>query len=420
MQIQIEKTLDVEVVERQLAELWKQTSGGREMDDEAAVLRTRVANLLVFVSTNELLDEVHQMLRELTGIHPSRVLMMVGARAEPDRDIEMSLASIFQTDKRNGRERLCCESVTLRAQGNFAAELPSVALPLLIPDLTTFLWWRDVVQVSDKIFDTLLRATDRLVIDSAEFEDPENDLVETDKLFVHYSCENVGISDLNWARLTFWRELLADFYDVPTYQPWLDKLDHVRIDYVGPEHQPTTVAPQALLIAGWLASRLGWNLRSDQTPPENDETLSFKFASNGRGSSPTADRGSSPTPGRPAVRLGTVTEGARDREIKLELNRVERGERKPGRLVRVELRTNADEPASFTVTRSADNLHLSTEAKLGLEVHRGRVLPVRNRSAAQLLSREMEILCNDKIYQEALALATTLIDLSSSAHLGTE
>ena len=389
--IQIEKTLDVEVVERQLAELWKQTSGERDVDDEAAVLRARVANLLVFVSTSELLDEVHQMLRELTGIHPSRVLMMVGARSEPDRDIEMSLGSIFQTDQRTGRERLCCEGVTLKAQGNFAAELPSVALPLLIPDLTTFLWWRDVVQVSDKVFDTLLRATDRLVIDSAEFEDPENDLVETDKLFVHDSCENVGVSDLNWARLTFWRELLADFYDVPAYQPLLDNVDHVRIDYVGPEHQPTTVAPQALLIAGWLASRLGWKLAGEQSLQAKDETTAFKFSRGERGSSPT------------------VREGAADREIKLELNRVERGERKPGRLVRVELRTNADEPASFTVTRSADNLHLSTEAKLGLQVHSGRVLPVRNRSAAQLLSREMEILCNDKIYQEALALATTLI-----------
>src|SRR6266550_4003650 len=364
--IQIEKTLDVEVVERQLAELWKQTSGERDTDNEAAVLRARVANLLVFVSTSELLDEVHQMLRELTGIHPSRVLMMVGARAEPDRDIEMSLASIFQTDQRTGRERLCCESVTLKAQGNFVAELPSVALPLLIPDLTTFLWWRDAVQVSDKIFDTLLRATDRLVIDSAEFEDPGNDLVETDKLFVHDSCEDVGVSDLNWARLTFWRELLADFYDVPAYQPLLDNLDHVRIDYVGPEHKPTTVAPQALLIAGWLASRLGWNLRSEQTPQENDETLSFKFSSNGQDGSSAQDRGSSPT-----VREGAGNRES-DREIKLEFNRVERGERKPGRLVRVELRANADESASFTVTRSANNLHLSTEAKLGLQVHSGR------------------------------------------------
>jgi hypothetical protein len=40
-------------------------------------------------------------------------------------------------------------------------------------------------------------------------------------------------------------------------------------------------------------------------------------------------------------------------------------------------------------------------------------LPVRNRSAAQLLSREMEILCNDQIYQEAIAVAATMIDRSA-------
>src|SRR5688572_29123766 len=107
--IQIEKTLDVEVVERQLAELWKQTSDDRETDDEAAVLRARVANLLVFVATDELLDDVHELLQELTAIHPSRVLMMLGDRAAPDRDIEMAVASHLQTDKRAGRKRLCCE-----------------------------------------------------------------------------------------------------------------------------------------------------------------------------------------------------------------------------------------------------------------------------------------------------------------------
>jgi hypothetical protein len=54
-------------------------------------------------------------------------------------------------------------------------------------------------------------------------------------------------------------------------------------------------------------------------------------------------------------------------------------------------------------------LHLVADALLGEEIQRGRVLPVRNRSTAQLLSREMEILCNDKIYQESLAVAANLI-----------
>jgi glucose-6-phosphate dehydrogenase assembly protein OpcA len=181
---------------------------------------------------------------------------------------------------------------------------------------------------------------------------------------------------------------LADFYDVPTYQPWLDKIDNVGIDYVGPERESTTVAPQALLIAGWLASRLGWSPLTNERPPtKNDETLIFKFKS----------------------------QGVVEREITLEMNRVERGGGIQGKLVRVELRTNADKPGSFMVARSTDNLHLLAEAKLGQRVHRGRVLPVRNRSAAQLLSREMEILCNDNIYQQALAVATTLINLLRSS-----
>src|SRR5947207_1184463 len=379
MQIQLEKTLDVEVVEGQLAELWKQISGNRSSIEDAAVMRARVANLLVFMTEPRLFDDVRQMLVELTSIHPSRVLMMCGAREAPDRDIEMSVESYCQTDKRTGAKRLCCEDIALHAQGSFVVELPSAALPLVVSDLSTFLWWRDTVQTGDKVFLSLLQAADRLVIDSAEFEDPKRDLVEVDRVFAGEHSRRVGVSDLNWARLTFWRGLLADFYDVPAYRERLTSIDQVRIDYVGPERASEELAPQALLIAGWLASRLEWELPGGQLMQEDSQTVSLNYRSK------------------------------QNREIKLELNRVERGERKPGRLVQIELRSNAKTPASFTVARSADNLHLLTEAKLGSTIHRGRVLPVRNRSAAQLLSREMEILCNDQIYQEAVAMAARMI-----------
>ena len=77
--------------------------------------------------------------------------------------------------------------------------------------------------------------------------------------------------------------------------------------------------------------------------------------------------------------------------------------------MRVELNPSRHNAASFAVARSLDNLHLITEARVMKDVHRGRVMPVRNRSAAQLLGREMEILCNDQIYQEALAVAAGMI-----------
>ncbi len=391
MQIQLGKTLDVEVVERQLAELWQKSARHPDADGETAVLRARVANLLVFVSTDAALDDVQQLLSELTAVHPSRVLAMLGLREATDRDIDMWVESICQVDKRSGASRLSCEQITLKAQGKFVAELPSAALPLLAPDLSTFLWWRNAPHVSDRLLDKLLRASDRLIIDSAESADPLADLLETNNLFSAKEHRNVGISDLNWARLTFWRELLADFYDVASYRSLLDAVDSVRVDYVAPELAETSVAPQALFIAGWLASRLGWKLADEQPAQENKETTLFNFVGSERGSSPT------------------VREGSADRTIRLELNSVARGQHSPGKLVQVELRSRLAKAASFSVARSDDNLHLLAEARLGKDTHRGRLLPVRNRSTAQLLCREMEILCNDQMYQEAVAIAAQMI-----------
>ena len=379
MQIELGKTLDVELVERQLAQLWQQTTSKPD-DGDAAVLRARVANLLVFVASESELEEVRNMMTELTARHPSRVQIMLGELDREDTDIEMSVESYCQTDKRTGAKRLCCEEVVMKAQGKFVSELPSAALPLLVPDLSTFVWWRAEPQITNRVFRALLRASDRLVVDSADFAEPQRDLVEIDKIYNADEFNSVGISDINWARITVWRGLLADFYDVPAYQSSLNKVDEVRVDYVGPERASESFAPQALFISGWLASRLGWKL-SDEKPKQVGQTTSLSFTRND---------------GRP---------------ISLELNRVEPGERKPGRLVKVELRcdTRGNEPASFVVERSADNLHILSEARLGSDTHRGRVLPVRNRSTAQLLSREMEILCNDQIYQEAIAVAANIV-----------
>ena len=136
----------------------------------------------------------------------------------------------------------------------------------------------------------------------------------------------------------------------------------------------------ALFIAGWLASRLGWKLAHEQPTKQRDEQISFNFESQGSGD-----------------------------QISVELQRVARGERSPGKLVQVELRSRLAKAASFSVTRSDDHLNLLAEARLGKDTHRGRVLPVRNRSTAQLLCREMEILCNDQMYQEAIAVAARMI-----------
>jgi glucose-6-phosphate dehydrogenase assembly protein OpcA len=379
-QIPVPKTLDVEVVERHLADLWQETAG--EGEDDAAVLRARVANLMVFVTEPSFLEEVNSLMLEVTNIHPSRVLTMLAEPDAPDQDIEMLVNALCQTEKRGGAKRLCGEVVVLKAQGQFTVELPSAALPLLVSDLTTFLWWRKEFRLADKVFNTLVRGSDRLVIDSDEFAAPLKDLLETNSLYGQEVYRHVGVSDFNWARLTLWRGLLAEFYDVPAYLPLLEEVDRVQIDYVAPEVDATVIAPQALLLTGWLASCLGWKFTGSRSTTDADSS-SFKFSRR--------------------------VDDQNGNAITVEMKRVGRGERKAGRLVQVQLQTSKRETASFSVIRAENNLHILAEAKVGADIQRGRVLPVRNRSLAQLLSREMEILTNDNLYQRALKIAVELI-----------
>ncbi len=373
--IELEKTFDVAAVEKKLAELWAKNTGNLE-DDDAAVLRSRVANLLIFVSNASALQEAAESMQMLTAAHPGRVLLLLGDREAEDRDIEMSVMSLCQTDKRTGAKHLCGEEVILKAQGKFVVELPSAAIPLLVSDLSTFICWRDAIDAGDEVLKKLLPATDRFVIDSSKFEAPLLELIQTNELFNQQTLGEIGITDLNWERLTLWRALLADFYDVPAYQRPLERIDSVTIDFVAPESHEDAVAPQALLIVGWLASRLGWTINTEQAEHKFDV---FQFTS-------------------------------ANRNITVKLNRAHAGAGKPGRLVQVNLRTDDESPASFVVARSADNTHILAEARIGSDAKRGRLLPVRNRSSAQLLAREMEILSVDRVYRDAVAMMVRLIN----------
>jgi glucose-6-phosphate dehydrogenase assembly protein OpcA len=138
---------------------------------------------------------------------------------------------------------------------------------------------------------------------------------------------------------------------------------------VGTEPQNESVA-QALLIVAWLATRLDWTLGSKN----NDHSFTFSATD--------------------------------DRTISVELNLVTAGIRKPGRLAGLEIKAGE---ATFLVARSEDNTHILAEARVRSKVKRGRVLPVRNRSLAQLLAREMEILANDRVYQETIAMVAQMI-----------
>lgn len=379
-QIPVSATLDVQSVEQELNELWQQNTGATDVEEEGAVMRARVLNLLVYVPDEAALAEVNEFLNGITAAHPCRAIVMLGEAEALDQDIEMFMSAhcISQTD--GGGKNLCGEQLTLKARGRFAVELPSAAIPLLVPDLPVFLWWYDAPRLHDQIFAALARAVDRIVIDSADFRQPYDDVLELIALMASRRKEHAAISDLNWARLTSWRTLLASFYDVEEYRASLSVLNRVRIEYVPYAFAPEEVVPKALILAGWLASRLGWRVVPEKSLTKDES-------------------------GEHAVVL--EKEG---RQIALEFVGVARRAEMQGWIARIELSADSQQPATFVVLRTEDGRYLETDVGgESDETHSSRLLIGGDKTDGELLASELAIIGHDRIYEGALTVVASML-----------
>jgi len=364
--------VDVAAIERELTALWKSLGEGEE---HGGVIRSCVLNLLVYVPSSAASGEIDEILTEVTAAHPSRAILVTADRRAEQPSMGAWVTSRCTLPTATSKQ-VCCEQITVAASGDQVNELPSAVAPLLLSDLPVYLWWRAVPPLADKVFNRLADLSDRLIIDSAAFADPHGDLVSL-ALLLRDRSRGAAISDLNWARLTPWRALLAAFYDVADYRPFLDRLERVVIEYVPASDQAEAISPRALLLAGWLASRLKWQLQPAATE-RRDEAAVFKLDANGR-------------------------------EVAIECVSKRSPEVEPGHIAQATLTANAPAAASFNVKRSSSGRRLETEVLLGEERRLGRVLGYENLSESALLGRELEILGHDRVFEQAVLTAGEFI-----------
>jgi glucose-6-phosphate dehydrogenase assembly protein OpcA len=266
------------------------------------------------------------------------------------------------------------EQILARVRGDFDERVASVVIPLLVPDLPVFLWWTGTPPSAARHLDDLVRLADRLIVDSADFARPDRTLPEV----AHLARLRVGITDLNWARLTPWRELIAQFFDVPGWRPFLDGITGIRagfaVDMDGRDIHPS----QALLLLGWLASRLGWRPVEAFAPAEAGGLL-FRME--------RAD-------GAPImVRLRP---------------RFERGlDAGDVSGVRIQAAVGRD-AAEFVIKRAPDARHATATAIVGGVTRAERVVPLPALGIRGLLGEELAIAGSDHVYETALVALMAL------------
>jgi Glucose-6-phosphate dehydrogenase subunit N-terminal domain/Glucose-6-phosphate dehydrogenase subunit C-terminal domain len=197
-----------------------------------------------------------QALAALSGMaerHPSRTILLF---PEPDSgldriDAHVSLVSYAVPDVERS---ICSEVVELRLHGTRAKAPASIVEPLLISDLPVFLRWRGEPPWGVQELDQLIGITDRLIVDSTEWDDLPFPYRRLAELF-----SRVAVSDIAWARTSRWRALLASLW------PDVAGVGAIRVH---------GTAAQAWLLAGWLRSRLGQDdIALEHVPAERLEGI---------------------------------------------------------------------------------------------------------------------------------------------------
>lgn len=240
----ISEPLALEEVERHLLQQLLE----RENTSRAATL-----NLICRARDEQDAAYLGELLAELAQRHPGRIFLIVPplglARAEGEW-----VARVLSPKASNASRSVCNEIIQLESRNAAFAGVATVLTPLLKGDLPVFLWWRGQSPVENPDFDRLAALANRILLDSQELALKPEQFLGLAK--VHRALrQRHSVTYLTWARLTPWRQLLGQAFDTREGIEQLHRLSSVTFSACC--SQPA-LNGDALLLAGWIASRLGW------------------------------------------------------------------------------------------------------------------------------------------------------------------
>ncbi len=356
-------------IEVGLSAMWR--SAPEASGAETSVTHASALTLLVYVDCQKAAQEVSNMLAEVTQQNPCRAVVMVMDPKGSPPGVTASISAHCHMSV-DGDNQICSEQITLNARGETGSELASVVLPLTVSGLPIYLWWQAEEFAMAAYFDQIVRVTQHVIVDSARFAATGADMRALAAWLEKHSGR-IRLSDLNWARTTPWREVVAQCFDSPDRRPYLYRIREVRIEYEMESARLTTQRAQSLLMTAWLATRLGWEFQRAESRGENmPRALYFQSGSG---------------------------------EVKVErvLRKVEGG----GSGVCFSFVIQAD-GARFSFSRGPDGKVVQTLAEVPGLPPIGRTVRIEVGDEVEILNDELMLVGRDHVYEEVLALVARM------------
>ncbi|ABB25715.1 possible glucose 6-phosphate dehydrogenase effector OpcA [Synechococcus sp. CC9902] len=192
----------------------------------------------------------------LSALMPRRLITLAPTVA-PSKGLETLVAAYCPLPEEGGGTTACGDVVVLRGGDAALQDGMTILEPLLPASMPTWVWWNGFLDEAPELMARVACTSRRLIIDSAVGQPRQ--CLEVLRQRVE---SGQAVNDLNWLRLRSWRETLAMVFDPPDRRDALSHVTQLDIDVEG--HHPA----QGLLLAAWIADRLGWTLDSAKTIDE--------------------------------------------------------------------------------------------------------------------------------------------------------
>jgi hypothetical protein len=212
-----------------------------ERHSAGGMVPERVLNMLAFVD-RPFSGEIVNRLQGVGRYHASRLILLAYEPRLDHLDAHVTVAS--DAVGAPGEPELLHETIVIELGARHMDDLLTIADPLVVTDLPTLLW---SPHGHPEAVGALAPLAQEILIDSAAEPVWRDALAHASDL-----AQRLYVVDLAWLRSTPWRERIAAAFQYPPRRDELETITAVTIRH----HPDSTVS--AMLLIGWLSSRLGW------------------------------------------------------------------------------------------------------------------------------------------------------------------
>lgn len=231
-----------------LGKLWTSLGEEEKQQGKPTVLRACAMTLIVATDEGDGGYAASQTISELMHEHPSRgIVVIVSEKAE--HPIEARV--LAQCWKPFGKaQQICCEQIEITTRPESWPNVGPTLIGLTAADLPAIFWCRHSAALSPNAtrhqiagIEAVMRLATKTIIDTKG-----QDLATSLDLISGWRTSGRIVADLEWTRLTPWRQPIAQLFENTARQNPLSSFHTIQVAYTG-ERPPAC----AFYAAAWLS-----------------------------------------------------------------------------------------------------------------------------------------------------------------------